>query len=114
MATMTESTTLDGFVDLIGSPTGGLDGTDAERVRHAITRLGPRYQRAIGLRYLADLDHEAAASAMGLAKPAFAVVLSRALKALRREFDRIDDENPDGRAYDPRSVRSTAQDGGTT
>lgn len=83
MATMTDSTALDSFVDLEGT---SLDG-DADAVRRAMARLTPRYQRAIGLRYLADLDHEAAARAMGMAKPAFAVVLSRALKALRRELE---------------------------
>jgi RNA polymerase sigma-70 factor (ECF subfamily) len=61
-------------------------------LRTALDRLGPRYQRAVSLRYLADLDHEQAARAMGLAKPAFAVVLSRALKALRRELNTIAQE----------------------
>lgn len=101
MATMTEATALDSFVELVGSPAGGLAGTDGERVRRAMAELSPRYQRAIGLRYLADLDHEAAAKAMGLARPAFAVVLSRALKALRREFDRLD---PDSRPGGPVEV----------
>ncbi|MGI9612182.1 MAG: RNA polymerase sigma factor [Acidimicrobiales bacterium] len=59
---------------------------EAHEVRAALATLTARYQRAIDLRYLAGLDQSQAAKAMGLAKPAFAVVLSRALKALRREL----------------------------
>ena len=62
------------------------DGPD---LRPALDRLSPRYQKAISLRYLADLDHDQAAKAMGMAKPAFAVVLSRALKAMRRELENL-------------------------
>lgn len=57
-------------------------------LRAALDRLPERYQRAIALRYLADLEPGDAARAMGLAKPAFAVVVSRARKALRRELER--------------------------
>ncbi len=81
MATMTQPTAGDDFTDLVG-------GEDTEMVRRALAELTPRYQRAIDLRYLAGLDHDEAARAMGLAKPAFAVVLSRALLALRRTIDR--------------------------
>ena len=110
MAVMTETTTTDQFADAgtgdwvgptrTGLATGGAgaasgfpgpvrpSGTD--QLRQALARLTPRYQRAIDLRYLTNLDHEAAAKAMGLAKPAFAVVLSRALKALGRELARLD------------------------
>ncbi len=72
-------------VDATAEPTQPL-GDDAHELRAALDALSPRYQRAIALRYLADLDHGAAAQAMGLAKPAFAVVLSRALRAMRREL----------------------------
>jgi len=61
---------------------------ETEQLRVALDQLPPRYQRAIALRYLADLEPDEAAQAMGLAKPALAVVLSRALKALRREIER--------------------------
>lgn len=81
MATMTQLATDDDFTDLVG-------GEDTAIVRRALADLTPRYQRAIDLRYLAGLDHDEAARAMGLAKPAFAVVLSRALRALRRVIDR--------------------------
>lgn len=90
MATLTEPVAGDTFTDLDPFTPAGSTETDAGQIRHALARLSPRYQRAIDLRYLADLDHEAAAKAMGLAKPAFAVVLSRALKALRRELGRIE------------------------
>ncbi len=57
---------------------------DASGLRAALDDLNPRYQRALTLRYLSDLDHEVAARAMGLAKPVFAVLLHRATAALRR------------------------------
>ncbi len=57
-------------------------------LREALNELPPRYQKAIALRYLADLEPAEAARAMGLAKPALAVVLSRALKAMRKELQR--------------------------
>ncbi len=60
---------------------------DASRLRVALDGLNPRYQRALTLRYLSDLDHEAAARAMGLAKPVFAVLLHRAAAALRKAID---------------------------
>ncbi len=63
-----------------------LDG-DHRELRAALDALNPRYQRAIDLRYLTGLSAEEAARAAGLTKPAFAVVLSRALKALRRELE---------------------------
>ena len=53
----------------------------------ALAGLTPRYQRAVDLRFLVGLDHEDAARAAGMTKPAFAVVLSRALKALRRSLE---------------------------
>lgn len=93
MAVMTETTTADQFTDSFG-----LGGADNDQLRQALARLTPRYQRAIDLRYLTNLDHEAAAKAMGLAKPAFAVVLSRALKALGRELDRLDSSDPTTKA----------------
>lgn len=62
---------------------------DHADLRTALDALNPRYQRAIALRYLADLGPDEAARAMGLTKPALAVVLSRALKALRRELQHM-------------------------
>ena len=60
---------------------------DRARVLAALSRIPPRYQRAISLRYLADLDNESAAEAMGISRSTMAVVLHRALRALRRELE---------------------------
>ncbi|MEM7321818.1 MAG: sigma-70 family RNA polymerase sigma factor [Actinomycetota bacterium] len=98
MATMTELTTDDRFTELLADD-------DTALVRRALTGLSPRYQRAIDLRYLAGLDHGDAARAMGLAKPAFAVVLSRALKALRRAIETARTEEAGG-AGDAEPVES--------
>lgn len=87
MASMFEPAAAGPDIDLIAPDNGGL--------REALDRLHPRYQRAIALRYLAELGPDEAASAMELAKPAFAVVLSRALKALRRELERSSPGTPD-------------------
>jgi RNA polymerase sigma factor (sigma-70 family) len=56
-------------------------------VLQALGRLNERYQRAISLRYLAGLSPEDAARAMGVSKATLAVVLHRALGALRRAMD---------------------------
>jgi len=70
-------------------PAWPADLNDFTDLRAAFDQLPDRYQRVLSLRYLADLDPAEAAQAMGLAKPALAVVLSRALKALRREVERL-------------------------
>lgn len=71
---------------------GDLLPDDVGELRVALDRLHARYQRAVSLRYLSGLDQADAARAMGLSRPAFAVVLSRALKALRRELTRGGDQ----------------------
>jgi RNA polymerase sigma-70 factor (ECF subfamily) len=70
------------------------DNVDAiereDEVRDMIEALGtlrPRYQRALTLRYLADLSADEAATAMGCSKPVLAVTLHRALGALRRAVE---------------------------
>ena len=64
---------------------------DAARLRVALDNLNPRYQRALSVRYLAELNQAEAAAAMGLAKPAFAVLLHRATVALQRELENKSD-----------------------
>jgi len=68
--------------------------TDGDgRLRTALQAIKPRYQEAIALRYFADLDPEQVAKSMGLTPSAFAVVLSRARKALRVELAKAELEN---------------------
>ena len=131
MAVMTETKTADQFtdagVDDWAGPTrtrlatggaraaSGFPGPDVlsdnDRLREALARLTPRYQRAIDLRYLTNLEHDAAAKAMGLAKPAFAVVLSRALKALGREWARLEGNDSTTPTRTPSGPReSTSQE----
>ncbi len=87
MARMHVASTVDDELDRIDEV-----GSDPA-LTEALSRLSDRYQRVISLRYLAGLDPDEAARAMGLAKPALAVVLSRALAALRREVARMEN-NP--------------------
>lgn len=58
-----------------------------DAVRAALDRIAPRYQRALTLRYLADLSNEEAAAAMGLSRATMAVVVHRAGAALRRVIE---------------------------
>jgi len=60
---------------------------DHGALRHALDSLNPRYQRAVALRYLADLTPQEAALAMGVSRPAYSVVLSRAMSALRKSLE---------------------------
>jgi RNA polymerase sigma-70 factor (ECF subfamily) len=53
----------------------------------AMSRLSPRYQQALELRYLAGLTPDEAAAAMGTSKATMAVVVHRATRALRRAMD---------------------------
>jgi RNA polymerase sigma-70 factor (ECF subfamily) len=64
-----------------------LDGGDGSEVLRVLGQLNERYQRAISLRYLSGLTPEDAAHAMGLSKATFAVVLHRAMGALRKAID---------------------------
>ncbi|MDY7100584.1 MAG: RNA polymerase sigma factor [Actinomycetota bacterium] len=62
---------------------------DREVVLVAMAKLNPRYQEALSLRYLEGRPLDDAAAAMGTSVPVAAVTLRRALKALRREIDRL-------------------------
>lgn len=63
------------------------DPGGGEEVRAALGRIPPRYQRALTLRYFADLSNEEAAAAMGVSRATMAVVVHRAGAALRRVIE---------------------------
>ena len=69
-----------------------LEDEDSELVLQALGGLNERYQRAITLRYLAGMSADEAAQAMGLNKTTLAVVLHRALGALRTSMHRLERE----------------------
>jgi RNA polymerase sigma-70 factor (ECF subfamily) len=56
-------------------------------LRRAMSTLPPRYQEVITLRYLSGLGPKEAAAAMGCSKATLAVVLHRAITALRKAID---------------------------
>ncbi len=64
------------------------DRDAAAELLSAMDRLNPRYQQALALRYLAGMSAEEAALAMGVSKGTLAVVVHRAIRALRRELER--------------------------
>jgi RNA polymerase sigma-70 factor, ECF subfamily len=80
-----------------------LDNDEGDLVLQALGRLNERYQRAITLRYLTGLSPEEAAHAMGLNKATLAVVLHRALGALRKAMHELERD----------ARRSAAADDGT-
>lgn len=59
----------------------------ADEVLTALGALRPRYQRALSLRYFADLTNEEAAAAMDVSRATMAVVVHRAGAALRRTIE---------------------------
>lgn len=59
----------------------------ADEVRSALNEISPRYQRALTLKYFADLDNEEVAAAMGVSRATMAVVLHRAAAALRKAIE---------------------------
>ena len=73
-----------------GEDTGG-SGRAVGEMRRALSTLRPRYQEAISLRYLAGLSHEEAAAALGVSKPVMAVTLHRALAALRKAMEAMEE-----------------------
>lgn len=68
-----------------GDPADEVGGReDAGELMAAMTTLNPRYQQALSLRFLSGLTSDEAAAAMGLPKATMAVVVHRAIGALRR------------------------------
>jgi RNA polymerase sigma-70 factor, ECF subfamily len=60
------------------------DRDDVAELLDAMSRLSPRYQQALSLRYLAGLTPGEAAAALGTSKATMAVVVHRATRALRK------------------------------
>lgn len=72
----------------------GLDGpAGREALRRALAALPAPAREVIGLRYLAGLDAEQAAAALGCSRAALAVRLHRALGALRRAVTELETED---------------------
>jgi RNA polymerase sigma-70 factor (ECF subfamily) len=69
-------------------PAEELDARDSViELLAAMDTLNPRYQRALELRFLAGLTPDEAAAALGTSKATLAVVVHRALRALRRALE---------------------------
>lgn len=71
-----------------------------EYVQMTLSRINPRYARAIELRFFEDRSREACADLMEVKLGTFDVVLLRALRAFRKEWDALID--------DPSTVRGHA------
>jgi RNA polymerase sigma-70 factor, ECF subfamily len=71
-------------------------GSESRLLLEALGLLNERYQRVITLRYLAGLSPDEAAAAMDLNKSTLAVLLHRALGALRRKMDELSREREVG------------------
>jgi RNA polymerase sigma-70 factor (ECF subfamily) len=74
--------------DVSRDPADELDARDAVTdLLAAMDRLSPRYQRALELRFLAGLTPDEAAAALGTSRATMAVVVHRAVRALRRAIE---------------------------
>ncbi len=74
-------------------PADAVDTRDAvDELLGAMSRLSPRYQRALALRYLSGLSPDEAAAALGTSKATMAVVVHRASRALRQALRTTGDE----------------------
>lgn len=97
---------LTNFQDLVAPLTPGSDdpataleaaqelGDLRERVDDILGRLNPRYRRAIELRFLEDRPRQACADALKVKLGTFDVLILRALRAFRREWDRFLQQQP--------------------
>ena len=65
---------------------------DRAELLHALGKIRPRYQRALTLRYFADLNNDEAAAAMGVSRKTMAVIVHRAGASLRRAIESARDE----------------------
>jgi RNA polymerase sigma-70 factor (ECF subfamily) len=76
--------------DVVEDEPPAVAAADNVQLLAALGTLNERYQRVITLRYLAGLSPDEAAAAMQVSKATLAVVLHRALGALRRAMDALD------------------------
>lgn len=60
-----------------------------QRIAEVMERLNPRYRRAIELRFMEEKSREACAEAMEVKIGTFDVVVLRALRAFRKEWDKV-------------------------
>lgn len=60
-----------------------------ESVAAVLDRINPRYRRAIALRFMEDKSREECAQAMDVKLGTFDVLLLRALRAFRKEWDSV-------------------------
>ena len=65
---------------------------DQAELLAALASIRPRYQRALTLRYFADLTNDEAAAAMGVSRATMAVIVHRAGASLRRALESAQDE----------------------
>jgi len=61
------------------------------RIDHVLAAINARYRRAIELRLLQDMPRQACAAALECTVPTFDVVLLRALRAFRAEWEKAPD-----------------------
>ena len=80
--------TSDGTAD--APPAEATIETDLAALRSALATLRPRYQEVITMRYLSGLSTDDAAAALGCSPKTLAVVLHRAVGALRRAMAELE------------------------
>ena len=60
-----------------------------KHVREVLTKINPRYRRAIELRFLCDRSRQGCADEMGVKLGTFDVLILRALRAFRKQWDTV-------------------------
>lgn len=60
-----------------------------QQVHEVLTKINPRYRRAIELRFLGDCSRQDCADEMGVKLGTFDVLMLRALRAFRKQWDTV-------------------------